>query len=329
MIGFIGPTAARIANIVLVVVGVGLSSVATAAPVTLRLGYGVAAEEPLWLLLAKPELGPNYGKIYTLDATRFPASDKRAQAFVADAIDLASSSANSVIFAAAEGIPVKIIASLSRESAKAFSTTFYARAESGIKAAADLRGKTVGINGFSTSGELWLRAALKKAGLSENDVTIVPIGFSAMEQALESGKIDVGMFPQPFAALLEKNMKVTKVFDAKYGVPFDEELIVLTGKEEFLEKNAVAIRALLDDLKATTQYYLDKPEEARKILIDSKLVRVTPDVYLKMNDYYHQPDLTVDPEALANMQQFQMNAGFQKKSVDVKALVAPAYLSRP
>ena len=116
MIRFIGPTAARIGNIVLVVVGVGLSSVATAAPVTLRLGYGVAAEEPLWLLLAKPELGPNYGKIYTLDATRFPASDKRAQAFVADAIDLASSSANSVIFAAAEGIPA---ATSSRASSSA------------------------------------------------------------------------------------------------------------------------------------------------------------------------------------------------------------------
>ena len=33
-------------------------------------------------------------------------------------------------------------------------------------------------------------------------------------------------------------MKVRKIFDAKYGVPFDEELIVLVGKDEFLKKNA-------------------------------------------------------------------------------------------
>jgi hypothetical protein len=33
-------------------------------------------------------------------------------------------------------------------------------------------------------------------------------------------------------------MKVRKIFDAKYGIPFEEELIVLIGKDEFLKKNA-------------------------------------------------------------------------------------------
>jgi hypothetical protein len=36
---------------------------ACAAPVTLRIGYGGAAEEPLWLLIAKPELGRHQGKL--------------------------------------------------------------------------------------------------------------------------------------------------------------------------------------------------------------------------------------------------------------------------
>ena len=53
----------------------------------LRLGYGGAAEEPLWLLIAKPELGKHYGTLYTLNAIKFQGSDKRAQAFEADAID--------------------------------------------------------------------------------------------------------------------------------------------------------------------------------------------------------------------------------------------------
>ena len=57
-------------------------------PVVFRLGYGGAAEEPMWLLVAKPDLARNYGKAYTLDATRFTSSDKRAQAFEAGAIDL-------------------------------------------------------------------------------------------------------------------------------------------------------------------------------------------------------------------------------------------------
>src|SRR5262249_56397481 len=59
------------------------ASVALAQGATLRLGYGTAAEEPIWLVVAKPDLGKNQGKAYTLDATRFTGSDKRGQAFEA------------------------------------------------------------------------------------------------------------------------------------------------------------------------------------------------------------------------------------------------------
>lgn len=304
----------------------GFGGMLRAAPVTLRIGYGGAAEEPLWLLIAKPELGKNYGKVYTLDATRFQGSDKRAQAFEAGAIDLAAGGAIGVIFAAAEGVTAKIIASICRESSRGFSTSYYAKSDSTIKSVADLKGKIVGINGFSTSGHLWLKAALEKNGLSDTDVTITPVPFSAMQEALAADKIDLGMFPQPFAALLEKDAKVRKIFDAKYGLPFDEELDVIIGKDEFLKKNAGAIRAMLEDLKAAMHFYLEKPREARQLLIDTKMVRVSSDVYLGMNDYYRDSTLRPDADALVKMQQFQIKAGFQSKNVDVRALVDLSYL---
>jgi len=148
----------------------------------------------------------------------------------------------------------------------------------------------------------------------------------ALKVDFAAGKIDVGEFPQPFAALLENQAKVRKLFDAKYGVPFDEELIVIAGKDEFLKKNPAAIRGFLEDVKATTRFYLDRPKEARQLLIDAKMVRVSPDVYLTMNDYYRDPTLRPDAEALAKMQEFQIKAGFQKKSADIKALVDASYL---
>jgi len=303
-------------------------SAALAQPATLRLGYGTAAEEPLWLVVAKPDLARNYGKAYTLDATRFTGSDKRGQAFEAGAIDLASSSANGVIFAAAEGVSAKIIASISRESPRGFSTSFYVKDNSPIKSVADLKGKIVGINGFYTSGHLWLKTALEKNGLAETDVTITPVPFPAMQEALDAGKVDLGQFPQPFAALAEKQMKVRKIFDAKYGIPFEEELIVLVGKDEFLKKNASAVRGFLEDLKAATAFYLENPREARQLLIDRKMVRVNPEVYVGMNDYYRDPGLQVDVGALEKMQAFQIKAGFQKKNADVGSLVDLGYLPK-
>jgi len=297
-------------------------------PVTFQLGYGGAAAEPMWLLIAKPDLAKNYGKAYRLDATRFVSSDKRAQAFEAGAIDLSVGGANGVIFAAAEGVTAKFIASISRESQRGFSTSFFVKESSPVRSVSGLKGKIVGINGFSTSGHLWLKAALDKHGLSDADVTITPVPFSAMQEALAAGKIDIGMFPQPYAALAEKQMRVRKIFDAKYGMPFDEELNVLVGKDAFLKKNANAVRALLEDLSAAMQFYLSDPRAARQALIDARMVRADPEVYMTMRDYYRDPSLRVDADALEQMQAFQIKAGFQTKRVDVRALVDLSYLPK-
>jgi ABC-type nitrate/sulfonate/bicarbonate transport system substrate-binding protein len=302
------------------------TDLARAAPVTFRLGYGGAAEEPMWLIVAKPVLAKNYGKAYTLDAIKFTSSDKRAQAFEAGAIDLSVGSANGVIFAAAEGVTATFIASISRESSRGFSTGYYAKESSPIRSVADLKGRTVGINGFSTAGHLWLKAALGKDGLAETDVRITPVPFAAMQEALNAGKIDLGQFPQPFAALAERQMKVRKIFDAKYGIPFDEELTVVVGKDAFLKQNASAVRALLEDLTAAMRFYLERPREARQLLIDAKMVRVDPEVYMAMQDYYRDPTLRVDVEALDKMQTFQIKAGFQNKRADIRSLVDLDYL---
>ena len=297
-----------------------------AEPLKIRLGYGVAAEEQLWLLIAKPGIGAHYGKDYVIDGTRFSGSDKRAQAFEAGAIDIASSSANGVIFAAAEGVTGKIIASISRESQRGYSTSFYALASSPNKTLVDLKGKTIAVNGFETSGHLWLKTALAKAGLLESDVTIVPIPFPAMAESLRSGKIDVGEFPQPFDALLHKEMAVTKIFAAKDAIPTDEELIVLVAKDDFLKANAAGVKAFLSDLQAATTYYLEHPQDSRQILIDTKMVRVPADVFLAMQDYYRDPALHADVKTLEAMQDSQFNAGFQKKKADISKLVDLSYL---
>jgi ABC-type nitrate/sulfonate/bicarbonate transport system substrate-binding protein len=84
----------------------------------------------------------------------------------------------------------------------------------------------------------------------------------------------------------------------------------------------------MEDLKAAMQFYLEKPREARQLLIDQKMVRVNPDVYLTMHDYYRDPTLRVDADALEQMQATQIKAGFQKKKADVRSLVDLSYLPK-
>src|SRR3989442_13463232 len=128
MSGFDAKAAAR-RMACLIALAAATADMAVGQPVTLRLGYGTAAEEPLWVIVAKPDLAKNYGKAYALDATRFTGSDKRSQAFEAGALDLAASSANGVIFAAAEGVAGQIIAADFRERPRRFRTSVYVQGQ--------------------------------------------------------------------------------------------------------------------------------------------------------------------------------------------------------
>jgi len=95
---------------------------------------------------------------------------------------------------------------------------------------------------------------------------------------------------------------------------------------EGLDDAMAAVRAMLQDLTASMQFYLERPREARQLLIDARMVRVLPDVYMNMQDYYRDPTLRVDAEALEKMQAFQIKAGFQSKNADVRSLVDLSYL---
>lgn len=294
----------------------------------IRVGYGVAAEEQLWLMITKPSIAPNAGKAYTIDPIKFPGADKRIQAFEAGAIDISTISANAAIFAAAEGVQFKIIGSLSRESSRGFYTKFMVMKDSPIKTAADLKGKTIGLNGFSGSGNLWVRAYLEQNKMAESDVTLVPIAFSSQFEALKSGKIDVGMFPQPFAEIAEKSGNVRTVFTSKDPSPFEEELMLIIAKDDFLKKNTAEVKAFMSDLVVATKYYATNQQEARKALIDGRMVLISPDIYLGMKDYYRDPGVKVDLGALEKMQDQQVKFGFQSKRADLKSRVDMSYLPK-
>lgn len=305
--------------------GTGASAQSDAT--TLRIGHGSAVEEQLWLLEAMPELAEGIGTDYEIEMSRFSGTDKRFQAFEAGAIDIGTGSANSVLFAASQGIEMRIIASLSRESERGFYTEYMVLEDSGIDSIEDLKGKTLGINGFRSSAHLWVLEALRQAGLDPDaDVTFTPIRFPAQGEALKAGTIDLGAFPQPFARIAKADGNVKTLFTSKDAVPFEEELMLLVAKPDFLEENEAAVRSFLADLVTATQFYLESPDEARTALVESGMTRIPLEFYLGMNDYYRDPNARVDVEALDKMQEMQLDIGWQENRVDLNALVDMSYL---
>lgn len=304
-------------------------TLASADPLTIRVGRGSAAEEQLWLMDAMPSVAPHNGKDYKIEMTLFRGTDKRFQAYEAGALDIITSSANSVMFAASQGAKMTIIASLSRETKKGFHTVYMVKDDSPIKSPKDLKGKLIGVNGLKSSIHMWAAMVAEKAGLDKtSDVRFVPVPFPAQGQALRAGKIDVGAFPEPFAYMEQQKGGLRTVFTSKDAVPFDEELIVLVANPEFLAKHGPVVKAFLSDLVTATTFYETHRKEAQKALIDAKVTRIPADVYFAMPDYERSADGHVNIDSLKKMQDLQIKAGFQDKPVDVEKIVDMSYLPK-
>lgn len=154
----------------------------TLAHVAINPGQGL-----LWVardsgLLAK------YG--FTADVVLVPGSPRTVQALIAGDLDYVVAGAAAVLRARMQGAGVLILSSLSSYS----SQRVLVRPDSPIKNLTELRGKIIGVTQFGSAGDTFLRAALKKSGLKETDVTVLQMGGTpGVTQAMEAGRIEVGV----------------------------------------------------------------------------------------------------------------------------------------
>ncbi len=102
------------------------------------------------------------------------------------AIDVGISDGTSVIPAVSQAIPVQYIATIYGK----FPSIVFAKTSSGIKTAADLKGKKLGIPGRYGSSWIMLQALLASAGLTPDDLTIVEYPDFGQGAAVAAGAVD-------------------------------------------------------------------------------------------------------------------------------------------
>jgi putative riboflavin transport system substrate-binding protein len=102
------------------------------------------------------------------------------------AVDVGLADGTSVIPAVSQGIPIRYVATVYR----AFPSIVFAKQSSGIKTAADLKGRKIGIPGRYGSSWIMLQALLQSAKLSTSDVQIVEYPDFGQLAAVKQGAVD-------------------------------------------------------------------------------------------------------------------------------------------
>jgi ABC-type nitrate/sulfonate/bicarbonate transport system substrate-binding protein len=102
------------------------------------------------------------------------------------------------------GLKTYIVAQHVGEKPGSFSVYWALKDDSPIKSIADVKGKSVGINVFGSGLYGPLARLLERHGVdAKTDIKQVETGFPASEGATRSGRVDVGVLNQPFAARAE------------------------------------------------------------------------------------------------------------------------------
>ena len=158
-------------------------------------------------------------------------------------IDTAFTSGVSVLGAAAQGIDVKMLTSISSR------VSWKLMAAPQIRGATDLRGKRFGVQSIVGSTWMYSMLALEQIGLDprRDNITFLPIGDPVtMAHALETGRIDaVVLDPVLSRGLMNKGFSLLlDLFEAKVSFPG----LGLGVTRAFLEKNDSIVEKLVTAL---------------------------------------------------------------------------------
>lgn len=127
-----------------------------------------------------------------LDVELVPGQDPAAllAMAVSGQVDIAIGSWINVATSASEGVPVSVVGGNGIVDPETDNSGVLVAEDSPIKTLADLKGKTIGVVGVKTGGDIPVLQALEDSGVSVEDVKEVAVPYAGMEAAVEQNTVD-------------------------------------------------------------------------------------------------------------------------------------------
>jgi sulfonate transport system substrate-binding protein len=292
----------------------------------IRVGWSIPAEEAKYWLMRRPAEFPQLGSKYKIEWVQFQGTSPIMQGFVADAIDCGTQTPLSVGQGYIEAkMQTSIIAQHDSENAHSFSVYWAVKDDSPIKGVKDLKGKKIGLAVLGAGIYAPLAEMLMKNGLDpKTDVKLVETGFAPSEDAIRSGRVDVGVMNQPFAARAEAKGGLRKLFSVADQQP-DFVHILEACRKDFVDKNPELVKDYVRDLTTAMGKVLANRDETMKIVSEvTKMPPAVVDSYLlKTNDFVHPVGAAPDFAAIQNLLNSFTASGLMAQKLDVANFRTP------
>ena len=304
-----------------------------AKPVTIRMGWGIPAEEIHYVMLNDPSKAPNLGRYYTIVWNQFAGTALGVQGIAAGTLDAATVGSLSMPNGIEQGADIVTVGEFIEERSPYFSTAWLVKKDSGIKTLADLRGKNVATAAIGGSTDyiqdFYIRDKAKL--LPGTDYKKIELPFAQQQEAMTTGKIDLGIYPQPFYGRAMATGLFTPLFrltDAQN--PFVQLMQGFSG--DFVRKNPLAVRKFMEDWVTVANYVKDPANRSAVMAATASVTKIPVavlDKFLLTNDDFYRPTHgAVNVTALQKNWDFFRSEGGIKKTLKGSDYTQPVTVTR-
>jgi NitT/TauT family transport system substrate-binding protein len=177
----------------------------------------------------------------------------------ANELQFAVVSGEQILLARAQGLPVVYVAAWYQQ----YPVAVVSKAEQGILAPADLKGRKIGLPVFLGANYIGLDALLFSAGLTEADVSLEPIGFTQVESLATDRVQAVSVYAanEP-VQLRAQGYEINEILVADYVQLASNGLIT---NEKTIAETPELVKRMVSVLVRALEYTIANPDEAYEL----------------------------------------------------------------
>lgn len=308
-----------------------LSMAASAGPVTLRVGY--IPIMPMSQLFVMQGEGWTSNAGLSLKLTRFSSGPAMIQALASGTLDVAYIGIGPAMVSRARGVPVKVVAANVYDQMAVIARGPFARQWAGNPGADALAA-------FRQSHDRKVRIATlpkgsvpdtvlrywiqKRLGAPLDQVEIVGMGASAVQQALLAGSVDAASIMEPILTIVGQRLPDTKVIVRGDEMLPDHPGAVVAVMEPVIRDHPEAVATLVKLHLRATRLLNEHPERAAPHLAEYIGKGLLPVALLSQSLRSPSAAFVADPHEVAGstrrLYDYQQELGVMRKPLDLDRL---------
>ncbi|MDR0913293.1 MAG: ABC transporter substrate-binding protein [Methanobrevibacter sp.] len=248
---------ALIAIIVIIIVGVGAYFAfngSSSSSDTVTIGY-LPSDHDAAVLIADAQ-GKYQKQGLTVELKQFNNGGDLMAAMASGDLDLGYVGITPALSSISKGVPVKVVSAVQNEG-----SGIVVPINSNIKSIADLKGKKVATPGASSIQYMLLAFALKKNGLTMDDVSVSDLKVAQLVDSIRTNQLDAIVPYEPYVTQSVEEGIGKEIASSDDILP-DHPCCVVVAREDYINNHLEDLKKILTIHKETTDQIIANPEAA-------------------------------------------------------------------